>query len=56
MLRIFTNCLFSIYLYTRAYAFIFVLLDYFYVFKCAGDVAARGASNSAIKLRSPIVT
>ena len=56
MLWIFANSLFALYLYTRAYPLIFVMRDYFYVFTCASDVAAHGASNQAIKLQLLIVT
>ena len=56
MLRIFTNSLFLFFLYTCTYALIFVMWDYFYVFMCASDVAARGASDRVIKSQSLIVT
>ena len=50
MSRIFSISLFVYYLYTCAF-----MWDYFNVFMCVGDVAPRGASYHAIKLRSSIV-
>ena len=49
MLRIFSNSLFALYLYTCTCALIFFMWDYFYVFMRAGDVASYGVFDSRIK-------
>ena len=56
MLRIFVISLFAPSLYMRAFALIFVMWDYFYVFMCVDDVALYGAFDRAISSRSSIFT
>ena len=55
-LRIFVISLVAFMLYTRAFALIFVMWDYFGVFMCTGDVASYGASDSHIKRCPSIFT
>ena len=56
MLRIFSNSSFAYSLFTRAIALILIMWDFICCFKCTGDVASRGASDSSVKRRPMIFT
>ena len=56
MLRIFANSLFAYYLYSCTFTCIIFMWDYVFVFKCARDMASRGASDSSVKSKPSIVT
>ena len=56
MLRIFGNSLITHTLYTCVFSFLFAMRNFVLFLIWAGDVAARGASDRAIKTRLLIIT